>query len=128
MELEDFKNLFDSFLFSLNFLFNNVIVYIWQRNGKMMCFIFVLFVVKFYGEIKFEILYVVVFFEFFYMVSLVYDDVVDESIECCGQLLVNVIFNNKVVVLVGDFFLVISLVYVECICNYDIIGVVVCLG
>lgn len=62
------------------------------------------------------------------MVSLVYDDVVDESDKCCGQFLVNVIYNNKVLVLVGDYMLVISLKYFVMICEIIIVDLVVCLG
>lgn len=127
-ELEDFKNLFDSSLSSSNFLLDNVITHIRQRNGKMMRPILVLLVAKLYGEIKPATLHAAVSLELLHTASLVHDDVVDESTERRGQLSVNAVFNNKVAVLVGDFLLATSLVHAERTCNHNIISVVARLG
>ena len=102
-ELDDFKKLFDNSLTSSNFLLNEVISHIRQKNGKMMRPILLLLVAKLYGRICPESLHAAVSLELLHTASLVHDDVVDESTERRGQLSVNAIYNNKVAVLVGDY-------------------------
>ena len=104
-ELDDFKKLFDSSLTSSNFLLNEVISHIRQKNGKMMRPMLLLLMAKLYGRICPETLHAAVSLELLHTASLVHDDVVDESTERRGQLSVNAIYNNKVAVLVGDYLL-----------------------
>ena len=111
-ELDDFKKLFDNSLTSSNFLLNEVISHIRQKNGKMMRPILLLLVAKLYGRICPESLHAAVSLELLHTASLVHDDVVDESTERRGQLSVNAIYNNKVAVLVGDYLLATALVQV----------------
>ena len=106
-ELDDFKKLFDSSLTSSNFLLNEVISHIRQKNGKMMRPMLLLLMAKLYGRICPETLHAAVSLELLHTASLVHDDVVDESTERRGQLSVNAIYNNKVAVLVGDYLLAI---------------------
>lgn len=127
-ELEDFKKLFDSSLTSSNFLLNEVISHIRQKNGKMMRPMLLLLIAKLYGQICPATLHAAVSLELLHTASLVHDDVVDESTERRGQLSVNAIYNNKVAVLVGDYLLATALVYVGKTYNYDIIDVVSRLG
>lgn len=103
-ELDDFKKLFDNSLTSSNFLLNEVISHIRQKNGKMMRPILLLLVAKLYGRICPESLHAAVSLELLHTASLVHDDVVDESTERRGQLSVNAIYNNKVAVLVVTTF------------------------
>ena len=112
-ELDDFKKLFDSSLTSSNFLLNEVISHIRQKNGKMMRPMLLLLMAKLYGRICPETLHAAVSLELLHTASLVHDDVVDESTERRGQLSVNAIYNNKVAVLVGDYLLATSLVQVD---------------
>lgn len=112
-ELDDFKKLFDNSLTSSNFLLNEVISHIRQKNGKMMRPILLLLVAKLYGRICPESLHAAVSLELLHTASLVHDDVVDESTRSGrGQLSVNAIYNNKVAVLVGDYLLATALVQV----------------
>ena len=127
-ELDDFKKLFDSSLTSSNFLLNEVISHIRQKNGKMMRPMLLLLMAKLYGRICPETLHAAVSLELLHTASLVHDDVVDESTERRGQLSVNAIYNNKVAVLVGDYLLATSLVQVGKTHNYAIIEVVSRLG
>ena len=90
-ELDDFKKLFDSSLTSSNFLLNEVISHIRQKNGKMMRPILLLLMAKLYGRICPETLHAAVSLELLHTASLVHDDVVDESTERRGQLSVNAI-------------------------------------
>lgn len=127
-ELERFKQLFESSLSSSNFLLNEVISHIRQRNGKMMRPMLLLLMAKLYGEVCPETLHAAVSLELLHTASLVHDDVVDESTERRGQLSVNAIYNNKVAVLVGDYLLATSLVQVGKTHNYAIIDEVSRLG
>ena len=119
-ELDDFKKLFDTSLTSSNFLLNEVISHIRQRNGKMMRPMLLLLMAKLYGTVCPETLHAAVSLELLHTASLVHDDVVDESTERRGQLSVNAIYNNKVAVLVGDYLLATSLVQVGKTHNYAI--------
>ncbi|MBD9094442.1 MAG: polyprenyl synthetase family protein [Bacteroides oleiciplenus] len=127
-ELDDFKKLFDTSLTSSNFLLNEVISHIRQKNGKMMRPMLLLLMAKLYGTVCPETLHAAVSLELLHTASLVHDDVVDESTERRGQLSVNAIYNNKVAVLVGDYLLATSLVQVGKTHNYAIIDVVSRLG
>ena len=62
-ELDDFKKLFDNSLTSSNFLLNEVISHIRQKNGKMMRPILLLLVAKLYGRICPESLHAAVSLE-----------------------------------------------------------------
>lgn len=128
VELEDFKKLFDSSLFSSNLLLNSVIAHIRQKNGKMMRPMLVLLAAKLYGKVCPATLHAAVSLELLHNASLVHDDVIDESAERRGQLSVNAIFNNKVAVLSGDYLLATSLVQVGLTRNHAIIDIVSCLG
>lgn len=127
-ELEDFKNLFDSTLYSSNLLLNNVIMHIRQKNGKMMRPILLLLIAKLFNQITRKTLHAAVSLELLHTASLVHDDVVDESTERRGQLSVNAVYNNKVAVLVGDYLLATSLVQAANTRNYEIIDVISHLG
>ena len=120
-ELDDFKKLIDSTLSSSNFLLNEVISHIRQKNGKMMRPMLLLLMAKLYGRVCPETLHAAVSLELLHTASLVHDDVVDDSTERRGQLSVNAIYNNKVAVLVGDYLLATSLVQVGKTLNYAII-------
>ena len=127
-ELDDFKKLFDYSLTSSNFLLNEVISHIRQKNGKMMRPILLLLVAKLYGRICHESLHAAVSLELLHTASLVHDDVVDESTERRGQLSVNAIYNNKVSVLVGDYMLATSLKHSAMTGSIRIVDLVARLG
>lgn len=127
-ELEDFKDLFDSTLYSSNLLLNDAITHIRQKNGKMMRPILLLLVAKLFNQITRKSLHAAVSLELLHTASLVHDDVVDESTERRGQLSVNAAYNNKVAVLVGDYLLATSLMQASNTRNYLIIDVISSLG
>lgn len=127
-ELEDFKDLFDSTLYSSNLLLNDAITHIRQKNGKMMRPILLLLVAKLFNQITRKSLHAAVSLELLHTASLVHDDVVDESTERRGQLSVNAAYNNKVAVLVGDYLLATSLMQASNTRNYLIIDAISRLG
>lgn len=80
-----------------------VIVYLVGVGGKWLWFLLILVMVQFCGYNGFYYVYLVVMVEFIYMVMFLYDDVVDESVQCWGCLMVNLLWDNKSLVLVGDY-------------------------
>lgn len=91
----------------VDFIFD-LVYYLFCLWGKYFCLLFVLFSVFVFWDVDEEIcvvfLKVGVLIEFIYLVLFVYDDVIDEVEMRRGWLLVNVVYGNKVVVLVGDLF------------------------
>lgn len=128
IELEEFKQLFDSSLSSSNELLNQAVAHICQRRGKMMRPMLVLLTAKLYGGVTEATQHAAVALELLHTASLVHDDVVDESDERRGQPSVNAAFNNKVAVLVGDYLLSTALRQVGQTHNFDIFNVVARLG
>ncbi|KAA6350422.1 Heptaprenyl diphosphate synthase component 2 [termite gut metagenome] len=120
-ELENFKDLYDCALLSDNPLFNNVVVHLKQRKGKMMRPILVLLMAKLYGDVRIEAFYAAISLELLHTASLLHDDVVDESPERRGQQSVNAVFDNKIAILTGDYLLAICLAEARKTNNNDII-------
>ncbi len=127
-EFEEFKSLFDASLQSSNPLLSEVLIYIKQRNGKMMRPILTLLMAKLFGEINYSALHAALSLELLHTASLVHDDVVDESDKRRGQSSVNAIYNNKVSVLVGDYMLATSLKHSAMTGSIRIVDLVARLG
>ena len=109
-EMEQYKQLFDSYLVHTNPLLSQVLATIGKRKGKMMRPMLTLLAAKLLGgEVNENSLNTAATFEFFHTASLVHDDIVDESEERRGQESVNCAFGNQVAVLVGDYILANSL-------------------
>ena len=86
-------------------LLSQALDHIRQRTGKQMRPMLTLLSAKNYGEISETTQDAAVALELLHTASLIHDDVVDESSERRGQASVNVSYNNKVAVLVGDYIL-----------------------
>ncbi|MFA9289775.1 MAG: polyprenyl synthetase family protein [Solirubrobacteraceae bacterium] len=79
--------------------------YISSRKGKQMRPILVLLSAKLIGEINDKTYRVACLIELTHTASLVHDDVVDDSNLRRGLFSINSLWNNKIAVLVGDYFL-----------------------
>ena len=112
-DLNDFIALFNSSLTHDDGLLSQVLTHIRQRGGKRMRPMLILLTAKNYGEVSNVTQHAAVGLELLHTASLVHDDVVDESGERRGQASVNATYNNKVAVLVGDYILSTSLLYVS---------------
>jgi octaprenyl-diphosphate synthase len=123
-ELESFKNLYDKSLLSDNPLFNDIVDYLKQKEGKMMRPILVLLIAKLYGQIRTETFYAAISLELLHTASLLHDDVVDESFIRRRQPSINAIYDNKVAVLAGDYLLAICLIEARKTNNNGIINVI----
>ena len=88
-EMNQCKNLFDSFMsHSSNLLLNDVLQRISSRKGKMMRPLLTILVAKLLGQINERTYSAALAFEFLHTASLVHDDIVDESCERRGNVLV----------------------------------------
>ena len=112
-ELNDFIGLFNQSLSHSDGLLETALSHIRNRGGKRMRPILMLLMAKNYGGITEATQHAAVGLELLHTASLVHDDVVDESAERRGQESVNASYNNKVAVLVGDYILSTSLLYVS---------------
>ena len=120
-ELNDFIGLFNQSLSHSDGLLETALSHIRNRGGKRMRPILMLLMAKNYGGITEATQYAAVGLELLHTASLVHDDVVDESAERRGQESVNASYNNKVAVLVGDYILSTSLLYVSLTHNESIV-------
>lgn len=109
-EMEQYKQVFDSYLVHSNPILREVLAWIGQRKGKMMRPMLTILTAKMLcDEVPENAIYTAATFEFFHTASLVHDDIVDESDERRGQKSINSAYGNQVAVLVGDFLLANSL-------------------
>ena len=105
-DMDEYKQVFDSYLVHSNPILQKVLEAIGRRKGKMMRPMLTLLVAKLLGgKTNENTIYTAATFEFFHTASLVHDDVVDESESRRGQESVNNAFGNQVAVLAGDFIL-----------------------
>ncbi len=103
-ELNDFVTLFNQSLSHEDGLLGSALEHIRKRAGKRMRPMLILLMAKNFGEVSKVTQNSAVGLELLHTASLVHDDVVDESSERRGQASVNATYDNKVAVLVGDFF------------------------
>ena len=127
-DLNNFTKLFNSSFSHTDVLLSEVLAYVQKRGGKHMRPMLLLLMAKNYGKITDVTQYSAVSLELLHTSSLIHDDVVDESNERRGQPSVNVSYNNKVAVLVGDYILSTVLLNVSFTNNQRIIGYLAELG
>lgn len=127
-EFDEFKELYDSTLFSTNPLLCEVLDYIKNRKGKMLRPILIFLIAKLLGKVESSTLHAALSLELLHTASLVHDDVVDESDKRRGQSSVNALYNNKIAVLVGDYMLAASLKHSSLTNNIEIVKLVAELG
>ena len=120
-ELNSFIELFHQSLNHDDDLLGKALSHIRQRGGKRMRPMLTLLMAKNFGVVNEVTQYASVGLELLHTASLVHDDVVDESDERRGQASVNASYNNKVAVLVGDYILSTSLLYVSYTHNSSIV-------
>lgn len=120
-DFQDFQSKFQDALVYSDGILSSALAHIRQRTGKQMRPMLTLLSAKNYGQISDVTHYAAVALELLHTASLVHDDVVDESSERRGQPSVNVSYNNKVAVLVGDYILSTCLLNVSFTNNHRIL-------
>lgn len=104
-EMRDFEPFFKKQLQSPNPLLTIITNYMIRRKGKQMRPMLVFLSAKATGQICEATYSAAALIELLHTATLVHDDVVDETYQRRGQFSVNAIWNSKVAVLVGDYFL-----------------------
>lgn len=105
-EMIQFEKSFEQALTTRVPLADNVIHYFLDRRGKQMRPVMTLLAAKLVaGEVTKETISGAVALELLHNASLMHDDVIDTSDERRGKSTINKIWDNKVAVLMGDFFL-----------------------
>ena len=104
-ELNDFEHFFRETTRSDIKLLNLVVNYIIRNKGKQMRPLFVFLSAKMHGEINRSTFLAATSIELLHSATLLHDDVIDESFERRGKFSINVLWRNKIAVMIGDFLL-----------------------
>lgn len=127
-ELDKFNQYFKESIFSDNSRIQEIIDYILRSDGKHIRPILLLLAAKACGEVNDTTYLAAITVELLHTASLVHDDVVDESKLRRGKASVNAVYDNKMAVLVGDYFLSTALIKSVLTGNMDIISSISSLG
>ncbi len=127
-ELENFNSLYKESIFSNNIRIQEIIDYIMKSDGKKIRPILLLLAAKACGTINNTTYNAAITVELLHTASLIHDDVVDESKMRRGTASINAIYDNKMAVLAGDYFLSTALIKSVMTGNIDIISNISDLG
>ncbi len=127
-ELENFNSLYKESIFSNNIRIQEIIDYIMKSDGKKIRPILLLLAAKACGTINNTTYNAAITVELLHTASLIHDDVVDESKIRRGTASINAIYDNKMAVLAGDYFLSTALIKSVMTGNIDIISNISDLG
>lgn len=127
-ELEHFTSYFRESIFCNNPRIQEIIDYIMKSDGKHIRPILLLLAAKACGEITETTYHSAVTVELLHTASLIHDDVVDESKMRRGRLSTNAIYDNKMAVLAGDYFLSTALIKSVLTGDMEIISAISGLG
>lgn len=123
-EFNKFKKVYNEILHSKCDLLNNSIDVVLSSQGKKIRPLLSLLVAKLCGEITDITINSAVFLELMHTATLLHDDVVDDTLLRRGKPSLNALYQNKVAVLVGDYFLSTSLIMAMQTANLQLISIV----
>lgn len=127
-ELKKFDDYYKNSIFCNNTNIQEVIKYTLKSDGKKIRPVLLLLTAKACGEINESTYNSAVTIELLHSASLIHDDVVDESKMRRGKPSLNAVYDNKVSVLAGDYFLSTALMKSVLSGNLDIITIISNLG
>jgi len=127
-ELKKFNTYYKDSVFCNNVRIQEIIDYIMKSDGKRIRPILLLLAAKACGEINNVTYNAAVTVELLHTASLIHDDIVDESKIRRGEASLNAIYDNKMAVLAGDYFLSTSLIKSVLTGNMEIISNISDLG
>lgn len=128
VELENFSHALRDSLSTDNALLKSVIDYYLQAKGKQIRPMLVILSSRLFGEVNDTTMNAAVAIELLHNATLIHDDVVDSSPLRRGRRTVNNIWDNRVAVLVGDFFVSTALQCAIKSNNLNTISLVAALG
>ncbi|WP_165021130.1 polyprenyl synthetase family protein [Dysgonomonas sp. ZJ279] len=127
-ELDKFNLYYKDSIFCNNSRIQEIIDYILKSDGKKIRPILLLLAARACGEINDTTYNAAITVELLHTASLVHDDVVDESKIRRGKASLNAVYDNKMAVLAGDYFLSTALIKSVLTGNMEIISDVSNLG
>lgn len=127
-ELEIFNKSYKDSVFCENPRIQSIVEHVMKSDGKRVRPILLLLAAKACGSINDITYHSAITVELLHTASLIHDDVVDESKMRRGKPSVNAIYDNKMAILVGDFFLSSALIKSVLTGNIDIISSISSLG
>lgn len=127
-ELNKFTEYYKQSVTSENIKFQQVIDKVLKSDGKKIRPTLLLLAAKACGEINDVTYNTAITVELLHTASLIHDDVVDESKMRRGQPSLNAVYDNKISVLSGDYFLSTALIKSVLTGNIDIITIISNLG
>ncbi|MCE5175356.1 MAG: polyprenyl synthetase family protein [Bacteroidales bacterium] len=104
-EFRLYEAAFDEAVKTDNVLLGNILKYIKSTKGKELRPILVLLTASLFGKIGSDTIQSAVSLELLHTASLMHDDVVDETYQRRSKYSVNALWNNKISILVGDYYL-----------------------
>lgn len=127
-ELKRFSTYYKDSVYCDNSRIQGIIDYIMKSDGKHIRPILLLLAAKACGEINNTTYNAAITVELLHTASLIHDDVVDESKIRRGEASINAIYDNKMAVLAGDYFLSSALIKSVLTGNIEIIANISDLG
>jgi octaprenyl-diphosphate synthase len=127
-ELKKFNTFYKDSVFCNNVRIQEIIDYIMKSDGKRIRPTLLLLAAKACGEINNTTYNAAVTLELLHTASLIHDDVVDESQIRRGRASLNAIYDNKMAILAGDYFLSTALIKSVLTGNIEIISNISDLG
>jgi len=104
-EMKEFEQLFEGMLRTRVPLADSVIRYFLERSGKQMRPIMTILAAKMLGKVTSATIHGAAALELLHNATLMHDDVIDKSDQRRGADTINKIWDNRVAVLMGDFFM-----------------------
>ena len=104
-ELLLYEDAFNAAIMTDNTLLAHVLKYVSTTKGKELRPILVLLSASMLGKINSDSIQAAVSLELLHTASLMHDDVVDQTYQRRSKYSVNALWNNKIAILVGDFYL-----------------------
>lgn len=127
-ELDIFSASYKDSVFCENPRIQSIVEYVMKSDGKRVRPILLLLAAKACGQINETTYHSAITVELLHTASLIHDDVVDESKMRRGLASINAIYDNKMAVLVGDYFLSSALIKSVLTGNLEIISSISTLG
>lgn len=105
VEMEEFGRQFEDVLHTRLPLADSVIRYFLTRSGKQLRPIVTILMAKMLGQVNQKTIYGAAALELLHNATLMHDDVIDQSAQRRGADTINARWDNRIAVLMGDFFL-----------------------
>jgi octaprenyl-diphosphate synthase len=123
-ELKEFQKTFDQALKSDVKLINTVGKYMIKRRGKRIRPALTILVANLCGKVSESTYRSAAMIEMLHIATLIHDDVVDEASIRRGWPSINRVWKNKIAVLMGDYVLSQSLIYMVKMRNFEILDII----